>query len=304
MNRSFHPSILRLLRVFHAVAKYQGFKAAETVLNIGQPTISSHIKDLEENFGFEVCERGRNGFRLTVAGDRLYEATRKLESDLDVFMATVGKIRTEVRGYVRIGLTNFLATVPMLTGIPDALKVLSAECPSTHAEIQLDNPHAIEEGMLSGRYDLAISGPHLDARNIEFVHLFDLHMRLYCGEGHELFRVPDSEIDDALLCRYAAIKNSYDGHRQVPFVSADAFVSEASEASIFYVLSGAYLGYLNEFVAAPSVLSGKLRALRPSHYSYQAPGGLLVPERSKSNPAVSRIVELLSTFKHVESAPA
>ncbi len=300
MSRRFHPTILRLLRVFHAVAKYQGFKAAETVLNIGQPTISTHIKDLEETIGFEVCERGRTGFRLTAAGERLYEATRKLETDLDGFMTTVGQIRTEVRGFVRIGLTNFLSTVPTLTGIPDALRLLTQEAPPIHADIQLDNPRAIEQGLLSGRFDIAISGPHLDARNIEFVPLFDLEMRLYCGDRHPLFAVADSQIDHELLGRYAAIKNSYDAHLQAPFEKTDALVSEASEASIFYVLSGDYLGYLNEFVAAPWEACGRLRAIQPARYSYAAPGGLLIPDRSRSNPGVTRIVDLLKRVKQYE----
>jgi DNA-binding transcriptional LysR family regulator len=253
--------------------------------------------------GFEVCERGRTGFRLTPAGDRLYEATRKLENDLDAFMTTVSQIRTEVRGFVRIGLTNFLSTVPMLTGIPDALRLLAKDTPPIHAEIQLDNPRAIEQGLLSGRFDIAISGPHLDARNIAFLPLFDLEMRLYCGERHELFGVEDSRIDAVTLSRYAVIKNSYDSNLQVPFEKVDNFVSEASEASIFYVLSGDYLGYLNEYVAAPWEASGKLRAILPSQYAYSAPGGLLVPERSRSNPGVERIIELLEKARSFEPAP-
>jgi DNA-binding transcriptional LysR family regulator len=212
-------------------------------------------------------------------------------------MSTLSQIRTEVRGHVRIGLTNFLSTVPMLTGIPEALRLLVHEATPIHAEIHLDNPRAIEEGLVSGRYDLAVSGPHLDARNVTFVPLFGLTMRLYCADRHDLFGEPDSRIDDDVLCRYPAVKNSYDGHLQVPFDKVDALVSEASEASVFYVLSGDYLGYLNEFVAAPWVAAGKMRAILPSRYAYSAPGGLLVPERSRSNPAVARVVDILERIQ-------
>ncbi len=56
---------LKLLRVFQAVAKAQGFGKARDTLGISQPAISAQIAKLEERLGFRLCERGPQGFALT-----------------------------------------------------------------------------------------------------------------------------------------------------------------------------------------------------------------------------------------------
>jgi DNA-binding transcriptional LysR family regulator len=293
MIRNFHPSILRLLRVFHAVAEHGGFTAAETVLNVGQSTISSHIKDLENRLGFEICERGRTGFRLTPAGQRLYESTQRLERDLAGFVSAVNEISDELQGVVRIGMTYILSASPLLTPVPAMLAALKQHFPAVQVEIHLDNPREIEQGATEGRYDLAISGMHLNAKNVRVTRLFGMRMYLYCGKGHPLFDMRAELIDDAVLGQFDAVVNVYDRDRQRPFHARPCLPAEASEVSIFFVLSGTYVGYLSEFLANRWVASGDLRAVRPDTYFYDAPAGLILAERAASNPAVKKVAELL-----------
>ena len=293
MLHQFNPSILRLLRVFNAVAKYRGFTAAETVLNVGQPTISTHIKELEGILGFEVCERGRSGFRLTDAGQRLYESTQRLERDLAAFIAAANDIRDDLQGSVTIGIPHVLSRIPTLTGLHQAIGKLRREFPSIQIEIHLDTQREIETGVIDGRYDLAISGTHLKAKNIEVTPLFGMTLRLYCAQGHPLFAVPDSQISADLLLEHSAVIHMFDVSRQLPYDVTNSLVTESSEVSIFYILSGAFVGYLSEYVAEEWVGKGQLRAIRPDVYSYDAPGGLVVQNLSVMSPAVRKVVEVL-----------
>ena len=41
------------LAAFHAVAAAGGFTAAARRLNVGQPTVSTHVRALEDHFGVE-----------------------------------------------------------------------------------------------------------------------------------------------------------------------------------------------------------------------------------------------------------
>ncbi len=45
------------LRSFHAVAAEGGFTAASRVLNVGQPTITTQVKALEQHFNVELFHR-------------------------------------------------------------------------------------------------------------------------------------------------------------------------------------------------------------------------------------------------------
>jgi LysR family transcriptional regulator, transcriptional activator for bauABCD operon len=293
MLRRFNPSILRLLRVFNAVAKHRGFTAAETVLNIGQSTISSHIKDLEELLGCELCERGRSGFRLTEAGRRLYESSQRLERDLAAFLSAANDIRYELHGSVRIGIPHVVSRIPTVTGLHLAIGEMRRDHPSVQIEIHLDTAREIEEGVVEGRYDLAIGATHLKAKNLQITPLFGMKIGLYCSRGHPLYGVPDAQITADRLSEHSAEILIFDAHQQHPCQSSSLMIMESSEVILFYVLSGAFVGYLSEYVAQEWVDRGMIRALRPEVYSYDAPGALILQIRALDNPIVRKVKEVL-----------
>ena len=65
-------------QAFHAVAKEGGFTAAARSLNLGQPTISIHVKALEEQFGVELFHRHGRTVKLTSVGHSLLTITQGL----------------------------------------------------------------------------------------------------------------------------------------------------------------------------------------------------------------------------------
>lgn len=64
------------IRAFHAVAAHGGFTAAARVLNVGQPTLTIQVKDLEESYGVELLIRKSRRVELTEAGAALFDITR------------------------------------------------------------------------------------------------------------------------------------------------------------------------------------------------------------------------------------
>lgn len=91
------------LKAFHMVATEGGFTAAARALNVGQPTISAHIKTLEDYFRVELFfRRGRN-VELTDIGRQLLAITQGLyghEAEAVSFLRTVGQ---NDRGRLKLG---------------------------------------------------------------------------------------------------------------------------------------------------------------------------------------------------------
>jgi DNA-binding transcriptional LysR family regulator len=69
---------LRLLKVFDAAVRHDGFAAAQTELNVGLSTISNHITALEQRLGVKLCQRGRSGFKLSTEGELVFEEAQRL----------------------------------------------------------------------------------------------------------------------------------------------------------------------------------------------------------------------------------
>ena len=85
------------LRSFHTVALHGGFTAAAKVLNIGQPTISSQVKALEERYRVELFHRRGRSVELTETGRRLLALTRRmasLETEAVDMLSAVGGLRS------------------------------------------------------------------------------------------------------------------------------------------------------------------------------------------------------------------
>ena len=66
------------LRSFHAVATTGGFTRAARMLQIGQPTVTTQIKELEAGYGVELFLRHGRRIALTEAGQALIELTGRI----------------------------------------------------------------------------------------------------------------------------------------------------------------------------------------------------------------------------------
>jgi len=91
------------LKAFHMVATQGGFTAAARTLNVGQPTVSVHIKTLEDYFQVELFYRRGRAVELTETGRALRDITQGLyghEAEAVSFLRSVGQMD---RGQLRLG---------------------------------------------------------------------------------------------------------------------------------------------------------------------------------------------------------
>lgn len=68
------------LRCFQAVAEHGSFTAAAHALVVGQPSITTHVRALEENFGVELFCRHGHQVELTYAGRGLLAVSQRIFS--------------------------------------------------------------------------------------------------------------------------------------------------------------------------------------------------------------------------------
>jgi aminoethylphosphonate catabolism LysR family transcriptional regulator len=91
------------LQAFHAVAKEGGFTAAARSLNVSQPTISIHVKALEERFGVELFHRLSRKLELTPVGQSLLTITQGLYGHEDEAIRLLRSAQQLEAGVLRVG---------------------------------------------------------------------------------------------------------------------------------------------------------------------------------------------------------
>lgn len=95
----------RVLRTYLAVCREGSISGAARSLNISQPSVSVAIAQLERRLGGGLFDRGRQGIRLTAAGEALRRRAEMMEVLLVDAEQAVALARDGVRGPLRIGGT-------------------------------------------------------------------------------------------------------------------------------------------------------------------------------------------------------
>jgi len=260
---------LRLLRVFHAVARNRGFSAAQTDLGLSAATVSNHIARLETRLGVRLCERGRRGFSLTEDGTRIYEASLSLFRSIDNFSGIVGSVRGELAGQVHFGTVDAMYTNAGL-GLHRAFGKFHDLAPKVMLNIETASPQQLQQRLLDGRYSLVLTPIQTPHASIRAVPIFEESQALYCGRGHPLFATPARKIEPGTFSEFPYAARSYMANWTSPDNVAfqPAAMTAHMESLAMLILSGRFLGYLPCHYAEDWVMRGQMRSLLPDTMSY------------------------------------
>ena len=82
---------LELYRIFVAVAKEKNLTKASEKLNISQPAVTKHIKNLENQLQVTLFKRNKSGMELTDKGQELFN---EINNSVEILINAENKIRT------------------------------------------------------------------------------------------------------------------------------------------------------------------------------------------------------------------
>ncbi|VTP16790.1 Hca operon transcriptional activator [Phytobacter ursingii] len=101
-----HRIDLKLLRYFLAVAEELHFGRAAARLNMSQPPLSLHIKELEQQLGTLLFVRHSRSVALTHAGKVLMEESRRLLASANQALARIEQIGRGEAGRIELGVVG------------------------------------------------------------------------------------------------------------------------------------------------------------------------------------------------------
>lgn len=285
---------IRLLRVFVTLAEARGFAEAQVALNLSQPTLSTHLSELEKRLGGQLCHRGRQQFRLTELGQAAYEAALKLFRDLDDFNQHVAAARGGLSGRLRIGASDGIVTDDRL-GIQAAISGFLTPDMDVLVDLILGTPAELERAIADGERDIVIGPLTRKAPGVVYLDFVGEPHLLYCGDGHPLFAARDAEITKRQVDEARFSVRSYrhfDDLYRVGHPRASASVVQM-EAQLMLILSGRFIGFLPRHFAEPYAAAGRLRAVRPETFHFTSMHNIAFRARDENKALVSGFLEVL-----------
>ena len=153
MNDLYEPA---QLRTFLAVAQTRSFTGAAERLGIRQPTVSNHIRKLEEATGRQLLARDTHAVSLTPDGEAMIGfAGAILEAYTPAQRYFAGP---QPRGRVRLGMSDDLA----LTRLPEILRAFRAEHPLIDIELTVDQSGSLHRRLERNSLDLFLGKRPVD----------------------------------------------------------------------------------------------------------------------------------------------
>jgi len=93
---------LRQLSYFVCIAESGTFSAAADALHVAQSALSRHVKELEEELGGALLDRGSRGVTLSDSGKVLFERAKFILSQFEEAGSEVRAHNKELTGTVRL----------------------------------------------------------------------------------------------------------------------------------------------------------------------------------------------------------
>lgn len=283
---------LRMLRIFVAIVECGGLSAAESRLNIGRSTISSHLSDLESRLGLKLCKRGRSGFEVTEAGRVTYQASLELLQQCEAFAATVASSKNELSGRATIAMIDTLINDPRCR-VAQVIAALKNRSNNLQFDINVCEAREVETSVVNGRSLVGIGVSRHQLRGLDYYPLHNETNYLYCGKDHPLFDCNPSEIN-TLLQQAEVITSNYMRDKETrndALNYQNSAIAYHDEGIAHLILSGAFIGYLPEHYASNWVNKGQLKPILPEKYTYQIPVMLITSKNSTSSPLANALIE-------------
>lgn len=145
---------LRKLEIFYWVAELHSFSHAAEHFSLRQPTVTAHVKSLEEQLGSRLFRRFGGKFELTDAGRLLFEKAGAVLQLKNQTLAALDRIQGKVEGELRVGGSN----VPGEYILPGLLGSFVGRFPDVRPMLRIGDSAMIVSAVLDGTLELGFTG--------------------------------------------------------------------------------------------------------------------------------------------------
>ena len=282
------------LEMFIALAKERHFGRAAEACGVTQPSLSSAIRQLEDQLGVQLVFRGSRFQGLTPEGQRVLDRALGIVGDVRALKDEMRVVRSGLSGNLRLGvIPTALPMVADLTG-PFTMK---------HPNVRVSILSRTSAEILTGieALDLEAGITYLDNEplgRVAQVPLYTEFYRLLIAPGSELAgrrQVSWGELAQVPLCLLTSdmqnrrIVNQHLGEAGVAAVPM--IESNSTMALVAHVLTGRWASVVPKKLADMFVADGRLHSIPIVDPEAEHTVGLIAARRDPQTPVLQALVD-------------
>lgn len=180
------------LRYVVAVADTRHFGRAAERCFVSQPSLSASVKNLEEELGVQLFERGKRGVLLTEAGEQIVAQARRALEEAERVKAVARQGRDPLKGVLRLGIIHTVA--PYL--LPDLVGALRRVAPGMPLDVEENMTATLDRMLRAGELDAVVIALPYEAPGIETAPLYEEAFEVVAPARHALTRKKSIAIEE------------------------------------------------------------------------------------------------------------
>ncbi len=259
------------LQSFVAVVRCRSFSRAAEQLYLSQPTISTHVRQLEEECQSRLILRSTKSIEITPRGQELYDYAR---STLDKQAQLLRRWTLEDQKLIRLGVS----TIPADYILPELLPAYQKEHSEIRFDIQQGDSTEILNGILEDNFLLGLVGMPSTEHAVITLPFYDDHMVMITPntEDYRLDATDTATFRDYVLQKPVILREQGSGSKKCmdDYLDQQALYPETlhvaarlndQESIKKLVAAGFGISFISEKAAMDFASDGRLRV-------YQLPG--------------------------------
>jgi LysR family hydrogen peroxide-inducible transcriptional activator len=172
------------LRYVVAVAEERHFGRAAERCHVSQPSLSASVKNLEEELGVRLFERGKRGVFLTEAGEQIVSQARRALEEAERVKMVARQGRDPLKGALRLGVIHTVA--PYL--LPDLVAALRRIAPEMPLDVEENITANLDRMLRAGELDAVILALPYEGQGIETAPLYEEAFQVAAPAKHPIAR--------------------------------------------------------------------------------------------------------------------
>ena len=206
---------LQQLITFSTVISEGSMTAAAEKLYLTQPAVSQQIRNLEEEMGVGLLDRGSRHAKPTVQGQMLYDYAKRIIALTQAAQTAIQTMGEGVKGSLRIGTLNSIGLQLISPAVASFLKQNS----KISMSLTYEGAAEIFKALNRGDLDVAIlpdvaSEMNAELKGVETRHLFKDEMWLVAS-GKDTTVPDEATIKDLVTKPYMRLTERYEGFERM-----------------------------------------------------------------------------------------
>ncbi len=292
------------LQVFCKVVQLKSFSHAGKAIHLSQPTVSSHIKELETHFGVKLIDRLAKEALPTKAGRLLYRYGLRMLALRDEMETALAQFHGKIQGRLMMGGS----TIPGVYLLPRLIGAFTSMYPDVTISLVIKDSQQIVDDTLSGEIEFGVVGARSRIKGIVQETLIEDDLQLVIPSGHSLAGRGHIEIE-ALLEQPFIVRERGSGTlktiqaalagKRLGLEDLKVVAEMGSTAAVIQgILAGVGISILSPIAVSEDLASGRLKTLSVAGLNLRR-GFYLTRQRQRS---LSPLAEAFTDFLKMQCA--